>query len=189
MQQRDSVHHPSKETSLYQVIAAVPSYRRHGTRSVYFACCSAKFPIKGILKRSPLLAFTIATSQRIRNPKPTGTIRSHPMIGMIPRIRLSAIAAAPKKMDCQEWKRTNELRLYGSIAKKMIAGIMVRYAIAPAAVSDKPPCWTGIAAGAPVVVFAPQCGQKVELLPVSVLQDGQSMACAPWQRNLRRLRP
>jgi hypothetical protein len=60
--------------------------------------------------------------------------------------------------------------------------MMVMYAIAPAAVSDRPPCWAGIAAAeAPVAVFAPQCGQNVELLPVSVLQDGQSMECAPWR--------
>jgi hypothetical protein len=72
--------------------------------------------------------------------------------------------------------------LYGSITKKIIAGMMVTYAIAPAAVSDKPLGWAGIAAAAaPVTVFAPQCGQNVELLPVSVLHDGQTMACAPWQ--------
>src|SRR5580698_4756943 len=70
----------------------------------------------------------------------------------------------------------NELRLYGSITRKMIAGIIVMYAIAPAAFSDNPPCCTEAAAVVPVVVFAPQCGQKVELLPVSVLQAGQIMA-------------
>jgi hypothetical protein len=43
-------------------------------------------------------------------------------MGMTPRIKFTAIAATPRKMDCQEWKRTNELRLYGSMAKKMIAG-------------------------------------------------------------------
>ena len=63
----------------------------------------------------------IARIHRTRNTRPTGTIRSQPIIGMTVRIRWIANAAIPRKIDCHAWKRIKELRLYGSIAKKMIA--------------------------------------------------------------------
>jgi len=43
-------------------------------------------------------------------------------------------------MHCHEWNRTNEFLLYGSITRKMIAGMIVTYARAPAALSESPLC-------------------------------------------------
>ncbi len=79
-------------------------------------------------------------------------------------------------MDCHEWKRTNGILLYGSITRKMIAGMMVRYAMAPAALSDRPelaatgwatyvgggvpPAPAGAACAAAAAIGAPQWLQK-----------------------------
>src|SRR5208282_1437704 len=62
------------------------------------------------------------------------------IIEIIISTKYTASAATLRKMDCQAWKRTYEVLLYGSTTRKMIAGINVMYAIAPAALSVRPDC-------------------------------------------------
>ena len=64
-------------------------------------------------------------TQSTRNPRSRNARISHPITGMIPRTMWMATKAMPKKIDCQEWNRTNEFLLYGSTIRKMIAGMIV----------------------------------------------------------------
>src|SRR6185437_6026016 len=56
--------------------------------------------------------------------------------------------ATLKKMHWNAWKRIKLLRLYGAIARKMIAGMKVTYASIPATLSAMPPAAAGAAATA-----------------------------------------
>src|SRR5579883_529751 len=99
------------------------------------ACFAAKSPITGSLKYSPLLAFRIANSQAIKNatpiPRSTST-NSRPTKGIKCRTICSTVAATHtathatcSAMHWIAWNRTSRILLYGSITRKMIAGIIV----------------------------------------------------------------
>jgi hypothetical protein len=80
----------------------------------------------------------IQTSQTIElNPittAPTNRVYNGKKLRMA--LRMNAITK--RHVDCQAWKRTYALLLYGAMARKKIAGTTVMYAIAPREFSDRP---------------------------------------------------
>src|SRR5438270_3061125 len=120
---------------------------------------------------------------------PTKGKRIHPMMGMIPNTTSAAIAAILRKMHWKAWKRTYLLLLYGSITRKIIAGMIVMYASIPAVLSGIPP-EEGAGVGDDATVLPPKLSFEYPLRSKRILPERQvrHIAARPLKYPSRRKR-
>src|SRR5580658_5111465 len=133
---------PGPTRPIQEVTAPAPTreYNTPGLQTnltyMALACFSARSPITGSLYITPWLAFISRMIHTMRKPtQRPAQIRNEikcPKIGMnaktmdtMNRPIQSTTAARCKNRFCHEWKRTNRLLLYGTVTRKMIAGMIV----------------------------------------------------------------